>query len=136
MIELYQKRIRRFFMATLGLVSLVFFACLPLYPFFRLPLHPNLVLGSMAIVLGLGIISIVLSLILRKRLFPVDTQREEYWSQKATGRYFWLYFLVSIPFIFSFFIYVIFAPLSLLILGYLLTVFGLILLRPRKEDLI
>ncbi len=134
--ELFYKRIRQFFVATLGLVTLVFFACLPLYPYFRLPLHINLVLGSMFITLILSVLSIILALILRKRLFPIHTQKEPYWNQKAIRRYFWLYSLVSLPFSFSFIVYIIFAPLSVLVLGYFLSVFGLILLRPKKEDLV
>jgi hypothetical protein len=61
---------------------------------------------------------------------------EPYWSQRATARYFWLYFLVGIPFTFSFLVFIVFASLALLIEGYLLTVFGLILLKPREEDII
>jgi hypothetical protein len=83
----------------------------------------------------LGVIFISLALFLRKRLFPI-TVEEPYWSQRATTRYFWLYFLVGIPFAFSFFAFIVFASLTLLIEGYLLTVSGLILLRPKKEDLI
>jgi len=132
--ELYFKRARQFFFATLGFVSLVFFACLPLYPYFKLPLHPNLVLGMLAFNLLLGVLSISLALFLRKRLFPIKVE-EPYWSQRATTRYFWLYFLVGIPFAFSFFAFIVFASLALLIEGYLLTVFGLILLRPREEDI-
>jgi hypothetical protein len=44
--------------------------------------------------------------------------------------------LVGIPFAFSFFAFIVFASLALLIEGYLLTVSGLILLRPREEDII
>jgi hypothetical protein len=133
--ELYFKRARQFFFATLGFVSLAFFGCLPLYPYFKLPLHPNLVLGMLAFNLLLGVIFIPLALFLRKRLFPIKVE-ESYWSQRATTRYFWLYFLVGIPFAFSFFAFIVFASLALLIEGYLLTVSGLILLRPREEDLI
>jgi len=43
---------------------------------------------------------------------------------------------VGIPFTFSFLIFIVFASLALLIEGYLLTVSGLILLRPREEDII
>jgi len=133
--ELYFKRARQFFFATLGFVSLVFFACLPLYPYFKLPLHPNLILGMLAFNLLLGVIFITLALFLRKRFFPIKME-EPYWSQRATTRYFWLYFLVGIPFAFSFLVFIVFASLALLIEGYLLTVSGLILLRPREEDLI
>ncbi len=132
--ELYFKRIRQFFFSTLGFVSLVFFACLPLYPYFKLPLHPNLVLGMLAFNLVLGMVFIAIALFFRKRLFPISV-KEPYWSQKATTRYFWIYFLVGIPFAFSFLAYIVFAVLSLLIEGYFLTVFGLILLRPKKEDI-
>ncbi|WP_448587347.1 hypothetical protein [Thermocrinis sp.] len=125
----FYRRIKQFFMATLGLISLTFVACLPLYPYFRLPLHPNLVLGTMLIVLILGIVSILLSLVLKRRIFPTQIE-------KATRRYFWLYALVSTPFLFSLLIYIVFAPLSLLILGYFLTLFGLILLKPKEEDLV
>jgi len=134
--ELFYIRVRQFFKASLGLVTLIFVACLPLYPYFRLPLHINMVLGSMLITLTLSIFLVILALILRKRLFPIHTQKEKYWSQKAIRRYFWLYALVTLPFFFSFIVYIIFAPLSVLILGYFLSIFGLILLKPRKEDLI
>ncbi|WP_029551675.1 hypothetical protein [Thermocrinis jamiesonii] len=134
--ELFYERVKQFFGATVGLITLLFFACLPLYPYFKLPLHINLVLGGMLITLTLGIFSLILVLTLRKKLFPIYTKEETQWVQKAIRRYFWLYFLASLPFFFSFIVYIIFAPLSVLIFGYVLSIFGLILLKPRKEDLI
>ena len=134
--ELFYERVKQFFGATVGLITLLFFACLPLYPYFKLPLHINLVLGGMLITLTLGIFSLILVLTLRKKLFPIYIKEETQWIQKAIRRCFWLYFLASLPFFFSFIVYIIFAPLSVLILGYVLSIFGLILLKPRKEDLI
>ena len=100
---LYFKRARQFFFATLGFVSLVFFGCLPLYPYFKLPLHPNLVLGMLAFNLLLGVIFITLALFLRKRLFPIKVE-EPYWSQRATARYFgftfWWVFPLPLAFLF------------------------------------
>jgi len=106
--ELFYERVKQFFGATVGLITLLFFACLPLYPYFKLPLHINLVLGGMLITLTLGIFSLILVLTLRKKLFPIYTKEETQWVQKAIRRYFWLYFLASLPFFFSFIVYIIF----------------------------
>ncbi len=135
MLDVYRKRARQFFFASVGLLSLIFFASSVLYPYFRLPLPTRLVLYLNAMVLVLGILCIPLALFLRRRLFPVNSEEDPYWSYTATRRYFWLFVLVNLPFLVALLFYIIFAPLSTLLIGYFVSLYGLILLRPRKEDL-
>ena len=136
MLEVYRKRARQFFFASLGLLSLVFLASLSLYPYFRLPLPVRFVMYLNMIVLLSGVVCLPLGLFIKKKLFPVLSARDPYWSYTATRRYFWLFTLVNLPFFISFFSYIVFAPLSTLILGYVVSLCGLILLRPRKEDVV
>ncbi len=135
-LQLYRKRSMHMYYAFLASITLIFLACLPLYPYFKIPLHPNLFYSMLIFVALLGIVCIPTAYLLRKRVFPVDSSKDIYWSYCATRRYFWLYLLSSLPFAFSLLFFVIFAPLLPLLLGYSLSLCGLILIRPRKEDVI
>ncbi len=136
MIQIYKKRIRQFFFASVGFLSLVFFSSLVLYPYFKLPLPTKLILYTNVIVVFVGVICIPLGISLKKKSFPVFSHNDPYWNYTATRRYFWLFALVNIPFLVAFIVYILFAPLSTLILGYLISLCGLILLRPREEDIV
>ncbi|MFN3947714.1 MAG: hypothetical protein ACK4LA_06475, partial [Aquificaceae bacterium] len=122
--------------AFLVSVTLIFLACLPLYPYFKVPIHPNLFYSILIFIALLGIVCIPLAYLLKKKVFPVDSSKDVYWSYTATRRYFWLYVLSSLPFGFSFLFFVVFAPLLPLLLGYLLSLCGLILVKPKEEDVI
>jgi H+/Cl- antiporter ClcA len=132
---LFKKRSKHLYYAFILSLNILFVACLVLYPYFRLPLSSSLVSYSLLIIFVVGLLSLSLALFLRRRLFPISTLRDDYWSYTATRRYFWLYALSLTPFGLSFLIYILFAPLSVLILGYLLSLCGLILVRPKEEDL-
>lgn len=134
-VALFKKRSKHLHYAFVLSLNILFVACLVLYPYFRLPLSYSLVSYSLLIIFFVGLFSLSLALFLRRRLFPISTLRDDYWSYTATRRYFWLYTLSLTPFGLSFLIYVLFAPLSVLILGYLLSLCGLILVRPKEEDL-
>ena len=134
--ELYKKRAKQLFYAYLGLLTLIFLASLVLYPFFKLPLPSKLIIYSVGFVFFFALFSIPLALYLRKKLFPVEMSKDPYWSYTATRRYFWLFVLVSLPFFIAFLIYLIFASLLLLFLGYTLSLVGLLLVKPKEEDVI
>jgi len=134
--ELYKKRAKQLFYAYLGLLTLIFLASLVLYPFFKLPLPSKLIIYSVGFVFFFALLSIPLALYLRKKLFPVETNKDPYWSYTATRRYFWLFVLVSLPFFIAFLIYLIFASLLLLFLGYTLSLVGLLLVKPKEEDVL
>lgn len=135
-LKLYRKRSRQFYYSFIVSTTILFLACLPLYFYFKLPLHPQLVYSLLIIILLLGLLSLSLAYFLKRKLFPVNSSKDIYWSYTATRRYFWLFSLVLVPFFLSFIFFIIFAPLSLLFLGYILSLCGLILIRPREEDLI
>lgn len=134
-LELYRKRARHLYYAFVFSLVGLYLACLPLYPYFRLPLHKNLVLFSSFFVVALGIICLPTALTLKKKLFPVDTHTDPYWSYTATKRYFWLYVLCLVPFVFAFLTFIAFASLLVLSVGFLVSLCGLILIRPVREDL-
>jgi len=83
-------------------------------------------------VMGLAILPI--GLLIKKRAFPVDSSKDPYWSYTATRRYFWLFLLSLVPFAFSFIVFIVFALIEVLLLGYVLSLCGLILVRPKEED--
>ncbi|MFN7065021.1 MAG: hypothetical protein ACK4OF_02575 [Aquificaceae bacterium] len=83
-----------------------------------------------------GVVCVPVAYLLRKRSFPVDSSKDIYWSYSATRRYFWLFTLSLVPFGLSLILFVVFASLTLLVLGDLLSLCGLILVRPREEDVI
>jgi len=134
--ELYRKRAKQLFYAYLGLLTLIFLASLVLYPFFALPLLLKLLIYIAGFVFFFALLSIPLAIYLRKKLFPVETNKDPYWSYTATRRYFWLFVLVSLPFFIAFLIYLIFASLLVLFLGYTLSLVGLLLVKPKEEDVI
>ncbi|ADC88927.1 hypothetical protein Thal_0292 [Thermocrinis albus DSM 14484] len=136
MIKEYHRRIKKFHRAWIGFVSIVFLGSLPTYPFFRLPLHPNTKWGLTFLVVVLFFITFVAAVWIKGRVFPVEHQQDPLWNYTATRRYFWLFSLVSLPFFFSFLFYLIFPSLTLLTVGYILTIFGLIFLRPKEEDVL
>ncbi len=122
--------------AFLASLTLILLACLPLYPYFKVPIHPNLFYSMLIFVALLGALCIPTAYFIRKKAFPVDSSKDVYWSYTATRRYFWLYVLCALPFAFSLLFFVVFSPLLPLFFGYLLSLCGLILIRPREEDVI
>jgi len=96
----------------------------------------KLVLYANALVVFVGVLLIPLGVFLKKKYFPVFSDKDVHWSYTATRRYFWLFVLANIPFLLSFIIYLVFAPLSTLVIGYAISLYGLILLRPREEDVV
>lgn len=135
-LQLYRKRARHLHYAFVAFLSLIYLSCLPLYPFFSVPVPAHLFQFMTFFVIALSLFSILPAYLFRKRLFPVNSRNDLYWSYTATRRYFWLYVLCLIPFFFSFLIFIALALLSVLSLGYFLSLSGLILLKPRQEDVI
>ncbi|MCS6998573.1 MAG: hypothetical protein N2648_02995 [Aquificaceae bacterium] len=134
-LELYRKRAKELYYAFLLSLNLAFFASLLLYPYFKLPVHPNLVYFTFLFVLLTGFISLPSAYLIRKRFFPLSSSTEPYWSYRATKVYFWVFVLCLLPFSFSLLFFVFIARLEALFLGYILGLCGLILVRPREEDL-
>lgn len=135
-LELYRKRSKQLYYAFIAFTSFMFIACLGIYPYFKVPLAQSTVLRLSILTLLLGLLSTALALVLRRRAFPVKTSQDPYWSYTATRRYFWLFMLALLPYFFSFLVFVIFASIEVLLVGYSIGFFGLILLRPRKEDVV
>lgn len=133
-LQLYRKRARQLHLAFVFSLSAVFLACLPLYPYFRVPVHPHLAYFLLFFVLATGLISLPPAYLTKKRLFPVKVSSDPYWSYTATRRYFWTYVLCLVPFAFALLVFVAVARLESLLLGYLLSLSGLILVRPKEED--
>ena len=134
-LKVYRKRARHLFYAFIISLSVVFLACLPLYPYFRVPVHVNLAYFMLFFVFAVGIVSLPPAYIIKRRLFPVNVEVDPHWSYTATRRYFWIFVLCLLPFFFSLLVFVAIARLDSLFLGYLLSLCGLILVRPKEEDI-
>lgn len=136
LLGVYKRRAKHLYYAFVIFLSLIFFGALLLYHLFKLPLSSKLVLYANLCVIFVATLSLPLSLFIRRRCFPVDTSRDRYWSYTATRRYFWAFVIAGLPFATAFLIYIIFASLTVLFLGYLSTLCGLILIKPREEDVL
>lgn len=133
--ELFIKRAKQFNLAFVISITVLFLVSLLLYKFFSLPVSPKLVLYTYTIQITTGAIAYLVSFLVRKKMLPVRMS-EEYWSYTAVRRYFWSYVLICIPFGIGFLFYIFAGNLSVLTLGYLISLCGLILFRPRKGDVI
>ncbi|MFN3813405.1 MAG: hypothetical protein ACK4SM_02125 [Aquificaceae bacterium] len=136
LLELYRKRARQFFYAFLSFLTIVFLASIATYPFFKLSLTKEFVAYLNLLVLLLGTFFLPLSLFLRRRFFPVLTEKDPYWSYTATRGYFWSFIVCGAPFLLAFLMYIIFAEVFTLVLGYALSLMGLVLIKPNKEDIL
>jgi len=133
--ELFIKRAKHFNGAFLGTITVLFVVCLALYPFFSMPVSFRLVLYVYAFQLLSAVVGYTVSFLVRKRMFPVSIS-EEYWSYTAVRRYFWSWVLLCVPFVTGFLFFVFAGNLSALTLGYVLSLCGLILFRPKKGDVV
>lgn len=133
--DLYRKRAKQFYYAFLSFISLLFVGSLATYPFFNLPLPSNVILQASLIVIMSAILTFPLALLIRKKILPVRTAQNIWWSYSATRGYFWSFVVSSTPFAIAFIIYLIIASSVVLFLGYLLSFCALILLRPKEEDI-
>jgi uncharacterized membrane protein len=132
--ELFLRRARHLNLAFISAVSLVFVASLATYEFFSMPVSFKLLLYVYGLEAGTGLLAYSLSFLLRRR-FPVRTS-EDLWSYRAVRVYFWSYTLLCVPFGVSFLFYLFAGSLSALILGYLISICGLIIFRPREGDVL
>ncbi|GEM_PF-606924 len=133
--ELFIKRAKELNLAFIVSLSLFFLVSLALYSFFSMPVSAKLVLYIYGIEISLSLIAYLVAFIIRRRLFPVRMS-DKYWSYTAVRRYFWSYVLLCLPFGVAFIFYLFAGNLSSLVLGYLLSLCGLIIFRPRKGDVL
>ncbi len=133
--ELFVKRAKQLNLAFAGTVTLFFVVGLALYSFFSMPVSPRLILYIYGVELATGVIGYAVAFLVRKKMFPVS-MTDRYWSYTAVRRYFWSYVLLCVPFGIAFLFFIFAGSFSALLLGYLLSLCGLILFRPRKGDVI
>ncbi len=133
--ELFIKRARQFNGAFLVSLSVIFVVCLFLYPYFSMPASYRLVLYVYVLQLISAVVGYGVSLLVRSRMFPVS-MRDEFWSYTAVRRYFWSWVLLCLPFGIGFLFFLFAGNLSALVLGYLLSLCGLIVFRPRRGDVV
>jgi len=133
--ELFIKRAKQFNLAFVVSITVLFLVDLALYRFFSMPVSPKLLLYVYSLQILSAIVAYLVAFLVRKRMFPVRTS-EAYWSYTAVRRYFWSYVLICVPFGIAFLFYLFAGNFSSLLLGYLLSLCGLIIFRPRKGDVI
>ncbi len=132
---LFIKRAKQFYLSFVVSITLFFVVGLALYKFFSMPVSARLVLYIYGAEVVTGLLAYGIAFLVRRRMFPVSTS-EEYWSYTAVRRYFWSYVLICLPFGIAFLFFIFAGNLSALVLGYLISLCGLILFRPRKGDVI
>lgn len=130
--KVFLRRAFHLNLAFVFAITVLFVASLSLYSLFAVPVSVKLLLYVYSVVVGSALFSYLVALLLRRR-FPVSTS-EKLWSYKAVRIYFWSYILLSVPFFLSFLFYVFAGNLSSLLIGYLLSLCGLIIFRPRRGD--
>ncbi|MCS6875633.1 MAG: hypothetical protein NZM36_02080 [Aquificaceae bacterium] len=133
-LQIYKKRARQLYFAFLLSTTTLFLACVPLYPYFKVPVHPNLAYFTLGLVFITGITGLTIAYTIRKKSFPVFSAADPYWSYTATRKYFWSYSLCLLPLFIAFLLFIVIARVDALFLGYLMSLCGLILLRPKEED--
>ena len=133
--ELFIKRAKQFNLAFIVSITVLFLIDLGLYSLFSMPVSSKLLLYVYSAEIISAAVTYSVAFLVRRRMFPVRTS-EAYWSYTAVRRYFWSYVLLSIPFGIAFLFYLFAGNLSSLLLGYLLSLCGLIIFRPRKGDVV
>lgn len=133
--ELFIKRAKQFNLAFIVSITVLFLIDLGLYSFFSMPVSSKLLLYVYSAEIISAAVTYSVAFLVRRRMFPVRTS-EAYWSYTAVRRYFWSYVLLSIPFGIAFLFYLFAGNLSSLLLGYLLSLCGLIIFRPKKGDVV
>ena len=133
--ELFIRRARHFNYSFIGGISILFTASLATYSYFSMPVTSRLILYIYGLVLASALIGYSVAYLVRRKLFPVSRD-QRFWSYTAVRRYFWSYVLLSLPFGIAFIFFIFAGNLSALILGYILSLCGLIIFRPRKGDVI
>lgn len=133
--ELFIKRAKQFNLAFIVSITVLFAVCLALYRFFSMPVSAELILYVYGIEIFTAVLGYTVAFIVRRKLFPVKTS-EEYWSYTAVRRYFWSYVLICVPFAVAFVFFIFAGSFSALLLGFFLSLCGLIVFRPKKGDVI
>lgn len=131
--HLFIKRARHFNLSFVVSITILFVVSLAAYPYFSMPVTSKLVLYMYLLISLTGAVAIGASFAIRKKMLPVSLS-DPHWSYTAVRRYFWSYVMLSVPFGISFLFYIFAGNLSTLILGYLLSLCGLIIFRPREGD--
>jgi hypothetical protein len=133
--RLFIKRARHFNLSFIGGITVLFVASLATYSYFSMPVTSRLILYVYLILLLSGVLSYAVAFAVRKKMFPVSRD-DPYWSYTAVRRYFWSYVLLSVPFFLSFIFFLFAGNLSALLLGYFLSLCGLIIFRPKEGDVL
>ncbi|NPA41153.1 MAG: hypothetical protein GXO18_02660 [Aquificae bacterium] len=134
--ELFIKRAKQFNLSFIVSITVMFLVSALMHNFFSMPVAPKLLTYIYAIELGTALISYAVAFFVRKKMLPVKISEDIYWSYTAVRRYFWSYVLLCLPFGIAFLFYLFAGNLSALLLGYLLSLLGLILFRPRRGDVV
>ncbi len=132
--RLYISRAKQLNRAFIFVAFLFYVVSLLTYKFFSMPVSPKLAIYVYAINIVLGLIAYSSAFLIRRYMFPVDSSKDKYWSYTATRRYFWSYVLLSLPFFISFLFYIFAGHLYSLTLGFLITLAGLLIFKPREMD--
>jgi hypothetical protein len=133
--ELFIKRAKQFNLAFIVSISVFFLISVALHNFFSMPVSAKLILYIYGIEIFMALFSFTVAFAVRRKMFPVS-MKDRYWSYTAVRRYFWSYVLLCTPFAVAFLFYLFAGNLSALLLGYLLSLCGLIIFRPRKGDVV
>ncbi len=134
--ELFIKRAKHFNLAFIVSISVLLLASLITYRFFSMPVSPKLLIYVYGIEIFTAVLAYIVSYLVRSKMLPVRISEDIHWSYTAVRRYFWSYVVLCVPFGLAFLFYLFAGNLSALILGYILSLSGLVIFRPRRGDVV
>jgi len=134
--KLFLKRARHFNLSFILSLSVFLLVSVALYRFFSMPVSPKLLVYVYAIEVASALLGYGIAFAVRKTMLPVRVSGDAYWSYTAVRRYFWSYVVLCLPFFLAFLFYLFAGNLSSLLLGYVLSVAGLVAFRPREGDVV
>ena len=133
--RLFIKRAKHFAYAFIGGYTLLLLGAFILYPYFKMPVVERLVHYVYTAEVISGLVSYLLSFLIRKIFLPVKAQGE-YWGYIAMRRYFWSYVLLTTPYFIGYAFFVFAGHIQSVLLGYTVSTLGVLLFLPREGDVV
>ncbi len=133
--KLFIKRARQFAYSVIFGYTLLLVGAFILYPYFKMPVVPELVRYVITAQVISAVFSYGVSFLVRKLFLPVKAEGN-YWGYIAMRRYFWSYALITLPYFLGYLFFMFAGHIQSVILGYILSSAGVILFLPREGDVV
>lgn len=133
--KLFIKRARQFAYSVIFGYTLLLAGALILYPYFKLPVSPKLVKYVYIAEAVSGVFAYLVAFLVRKVFLPVKAEGKD-WGYIAMRRYFWSYAIITLPYFIGYAMFMFSGHLQSVLLGYILSTFGVLLFLPREGDVV